>query len=69
MLDKVDKENGLATLRKMNNYTKTDISLFLGLCPQAIYNMERAKSISFRNALILSKLYNVSVEEIYLAVK
>ncbi|MGO0987489.1 helix-turn-helix transcriptional regulator [Clostridioides difficile] len=64
-----DKENGLAVLRKENAYTKTDIALFLNLCPQAIYNMERAKSISLKNALILAKLYNTSIEEIYLAVR
>lgn len=59
--------NSLKELRELNGFTKVDISKFLGITPQAVGKIEKSNGISFRNAIILSKLYKKTIEEIYVA--
>lgn len=57
--------NKLKKLREMNGFTKTDVSKITGITPETIRNIENSKSLSLKNAIILSKLYSKSTEEIY----
>lgn len=57
--------NKLKELREMNGFTKIDVSKITGITPETIRNIENSKSLSLKNAIILSKLYSKSTEEIY----
>lgn len=62
---KIELGKRLAVLRKENNFSQEDIAEKLGVSRQAISNWERDESSpDTENLIELSRLYNVSVDEL-----
>ncbi|HBF5866273.1 helix-turn-helix transcriptional regulator [Clostridioides sp. ZZV14-6044] len=59
------KKNGLFKLREKKGLTKVDVAIALNMTTSGITGIERSKKISLDKAIKLSKIYSVSIYDIF----
>ncbi|EGT3815306.1 helix-turn-helix transcriptional regulator [Clostridioides difficile] len=59
------KKNKLSVLREKSGLTKTDVAIFLNMTTSGITGIERSTKISLDKAIKLSKIYGVSIYDIF----
>ncbi|HBH3701021.1 TPA: helix-turn-helix transcriptional regulator [Clostridioides difficile] len=59
------RKNKLSVLREKNGLTKTDVAIFLNMTTSGITGIERSTKISLDKAIKLSKIYGVSIYDIF----
>ncbi|HAU4845818.1 TPA: helix-turn-helix transcriptional regulator [Clostridioides difficile] len=59
------KKNKLSVLREKSGLTKTDVAIFLNMTTSGITGIERSTKISLDKAMKLSKIYGVSIYDIF----
>ncbi|MGX9758863.1 helix-turn-helix transcriptional regulator [Clostridioides difficile] len=59
------KKNGLFKLREKKGLTKVDVAIALNITTSGVTGIERSKKISLDKAIKLSKIYSVSIYDIF----